>query len=196
MVLLLDNYDSFTFNLVDYLHRVGVACKVYKNDDPFETITDNDFRGVIISPGPGRPKDAGNIFRIIDYYQHLPILGICLGHQALGEYFGAKVIKAAMPMHGKISKIKVSPTSIFKGFDHYTNVVRYHSLILDKSPLPECLQTIAETHTGEIMAIRHIAKPIIGIQYHPEAALTHDGLQLMANWRDYYLFAAPHFKSI
>jgi anthranilate synthase/aminodeoxychorismate synthase-like glutamine amidotransferase len=188
LVLLIDNYDSFTYNLLDYLHQLNVNCKVVRNDISLEDLTPNTFQGVVISPGPERPDNAGNLLPILSHYSSLlPILGICLGHQAIGLKFGAKLVKAKYPMHGKISRIKCTDSAIFKDLPKQLNVVRYHSLILRS--LPHCLQVIAQTESNEIMAIRHRSLEIHGLQFHPEAYLTEGGFQMIRNWVGFYNIA-------
>jgi len=181
-ILLLDNFDSFTYNLQDYLGRVGVSCEVFRNNVGLDEITKNSYAGVLLSPGPGKPQGAGNLMQILDYYHDkLSILGVCLGHQAIGEFFGATLTKAQKPMHGKISKITITAESaLFQDLPKSFNVVRYHSLVLQD--LPECLEITALSQEKEIMALQHKSLPIFGVQFHPEAALTDFGLQMVANW--------------
>lgn len=182
-VLLLDNYDSFTYNLYDYLLQAGVECDVYRNDalslDDFEFL---DFQAIVLSPGPKRPADAGLMLPLIaQFCQKVPILGICLGHQALGEIFGARVVKARLPMHGKTSVIRHLGHPLFEGIPEYFEVMRYHSLLLESlEGMP--LRSIAQSATGEIMAMEHTALPLLGVQFHPESILTEFGLQLLKNW--------------
>jgi anthranilate synthase/aminodeoxychorismate synthase-like glutamine amidotransferase len=181
MVLLLDNFESFTYNLQDYLYQIGLNCDVLRNDVPLEKIILKNYRAVVLSPGPGKPADAGNLLNVIDYYHDkLPMLGICLGHQALAAYFGATVRKADYPMHGKISLMNCYPDAVFNNIPDRFNVVRYHSLITEN--LPPVLKILAHTSENEIMAFRHISLPLYGLQFHPEAALTEYGLQLLKNW--------------
>ncbi len=190
MILLLDNFDSFTYILWDYVQRLGVECKVFRNDTPLEILKKHNFTGIILSPGFGKPQEAGNMMEVIDYYhQKLPILGVCLGHQALGIYFGANLIYAEKPMHGKISTINCKVNNetdlIFQNMPSKIEVVRYHSLLieLEKSEeKKEVLIPTAYTEKGELMAFSHITLPIKGIQFHPEAALTEYGLQMLENW--------------
>ena len=185
IVLLLDNYDSFTYNLYDYLLQTGVKCIVLRNDafalSELETI---DFQAIVLSPGPKRPRDAGQMMAVVErYYQRLPILGICLGHQALGEFFGAALVKAQLPMHGKTTLIQHNGHPVFHKIPQKFTVMRYHSLLLeslDNTPL-ECL---ASSESGEIMALAHRTLPLLGMQFHPESILTQHGLQLLRNWVD------------
>jgi len=181
MILLIDNFDSFTYNLYDYLSQTGVKCEVVRNNIHIEKIISNDYHAVVISPGAGKPEEAGNLMSLIDYYHDkLPMLGICLGHQALAGYFGATVKKAAHPVHGKVSMINCYSDPIFENIPMQINVVRYHSLITEN--LPNVLKVLAHSSENEIMAFRHISLPIYGLQFHPEAILTECGLQLLKNW--------------
>ena len=182
-VLLLDNYDSFTYNLYDYLLQTGVECDVYRNDAlslaAFEQL---DFQALVLSPGPKRPADAGLMMPLIRRYrEQMPILGICLGHQALGESFGAQVVKAQVPMHGKTSVIQHRKHPLFEGIPEFFEVMRYHSLLLDSldgTPL----RSIASSAENEIMALEHVTLPLLGLQFHPESILTEYGLHLLKNW--------------
>ena len=183
MLLLLDNFDSFTYNLVDYFEQLGQECCVIRNDKSLAEITKGDYKGVILSPGPRSPKEAGNLMAVLAYFHNrLPILGICLGHQAIGDFFGWKVAKALRPMHGKISKISHKKNNLFKGLPKEFNVVRYHSLVIKKEKnIKSPLEITAITNENEVMAIEHSALPICGIQFHPEAALTQFGLEILDN---------------
>jgi anthranilate synthase component 2 len=181
-VVIIDNFDSFTYNLVDYVKQLYPICHVLRNDATIEEILALQPTALLLSPGHGKPKGAGNLLTIIDYfYQQLPLLGVCLGHQAIGEYFGATVQYALQPMHGKISRITCqSTTPLFRDLPTSFNVVRYHSLVIDhNSPV---LTVTATTQEGEIMAVQHKTLPIYGIQFHPEAILTEFGLQIIGNW--------------
>lgn len=184
MILVIDNFDSFTYNLLDYLGRLGAKTEVYRNDISLSTIKQRKYEAVLLSPGFGTPRKAGNLMQVLDYYhEKLPILGVCLGHQAIGEYFGASLRKAHLPMHGKISEIELlQPSPIFSMLPEKFKVVRYHSLVLDN--LPEKLRAIAHTKDGhkELMALEHINLPIYGVQFHPEAILSEYGLEILANW--------------
>lgn len=181
MLLLLDNFDSFTYNLADYLAQAGAECRVVRNDVPLSAITQHTYQAIVLSPGPATPEKAGCMMEVIaHYYQKIPILGICLGHQALGTFFGATLTTAARPMHGKISAMHCQPDALFNNIPVITSVVRYHSLVLKNISLP--LETIALTSDNEVMAIRHSSLPIRGLQFHPEAFLTGCGLQMIKNW--------------
>jgi len=178
---LLDNFDSFTYNLVDYFDQLNVMCRVIRNNQPLKKITAYNYRGIVLSPGPGLPGNSGNLLEVLNHYhQKLPILGICLGHQAIGEFFDAEITRAIRPMHGKISKVKVRQDYIFQGLPDEISVVRYHSLVLDR--LPRVLETIGLTSNNEIMAIRHKMLNIRGLQFHPEAILTEFGMDMLRNW--------------
>ncbi|TAH24761.1 MAG: aminodeoxychorismate/anthranilate synthase component II [Cytophagales bacterium] len=184
-ILLLDNFDSFTYILADYFLRLGVDLIVQRNNTSFEIIKKIDFDAVVLSPGPGKPETSGVMMELIAYYYNkLPILGICLGHQAIGCFFEAKLDYAIQPMHGKISEIILSKDQLFKDFSSKINVVRYHSLILKE--LPDCLVCIGRTNQDEVMVIKHQVYSIYGIQFHPEAYLTDDGLRLINNWLNIY----------
>ena len=182
-VLLLDNYDSFTYNLYDYLLQTGVECVVHRNDafalEDFEQI---GFQSIVLSPGPKHPSDAGLMLPLIRQYAHrMPMLGICLGHQAIGQCFGARLVKASVPMHGNTSVVRHNAHKIFEGIPEYFQVMRYHSLLLeslDGTPL----RSIAVSPEKEIMALAHAELPLWGVQFHPESILTEYGLQLLKNW--------------
>ena len=182
MLLVLDNFDSFTHNLLDYFSSLGAPYKLFRNNQPIaDIIAAGPYTGLVISPGPETPSKAGCLTEVLQHYLHqIPVLGICLGHQAIGEHFGACLGKAKKPMHGKVSTIQHTQHPIFKGLPTQLNVVRYHSLIL--SDLPDSLQAIAHTQSDEIMAIAHTDLPLTGLQFHPEAWLTQHGKQLLANW--------------
>lgn len=181
-ILLIDNYDSFTYNLYDYVLRLGARCEVFRNDEiSLANTKQKDFDAILISPGPKRPSEAGITMELIDFYHDkYPIFGVCLGHQALGEYFGASLVKATSPMHGKTSLIRHYQKSIFKDLPSPFQVMRYHSLLLEK--LPKALEVLATTEGGELMAMQHCELPLVGVQFHPESILTAYGLPLMANW--------------
>ena len=183
MVLLLDNYDSFTYNLRDYILQCGKECRVIRNDEmSLDEIEKLNFASAIISPGPKTPNEAGITMKFIErFYQQKPILGICLGHQAIGEFFGAKLVKANKPMHGKVSVIIQNKNFLFKNLPDEFEAMRYHSLILDEVEKTE-LQITATTKENEVMAMVHPVHKIAGVQFHPESILTPHGLQLMKNW--------------
>ena len=180
-VLLLDNYDSFTFMLKDYIEQCGNNCSVIKNDDPLlDTINLNNFDAIVISPGPKKPVEAGKLSALLNLWTlHKPILGICLGHQALGEYFGARLTKSKLPRHGKVDKIIHAGNSIFDGIPREFNATRYHSLILEN--LPESLIQICSAK-DEVMGFVHKTLPIWGLQFHPESCQTEFGINLLKNF--------------
>lgn len=185
MILVVDNFDSFTWNLVDYLLRTGEKVELVRNDvHPDDYNFQSSIKGILLSPGPGRPETAGHLLQIIDiFHQKVPLLGICLGHQAIGMYCGAKLIKAPLPMHGKISNLTFNNSDpLFRGITKPFNVVRYHSLIL--SDIPESIHVTAQTD-GLTMALSHKKFPMFGIQFHPEAHLTEFGPEIIKNWVNY-----------
>jgi anthranilate synthase component 2 len=180
MFLLLDNFDSFTYNLYDYLSRVGAEVQVLRNDVSLSEIKKQAYKGLVISPGPETPERAGNLMEVLAYYHtRVPILGICLGHQAIASFFGSGLYKAS-PMHGKISQILCKPNVIFSGIPSNFGAVRYNSWLADEESL--VLDYIAHSEKGELMALVHQNLPIWGVQFHPEAALTEYGLRLIQNW--------------
>lgn len=184
MVLLIDNFDSFSYILADYFRQLGKELFIVRNDIDPDQVDFANFEAVVISPGPETPEKAGNLMMLLEKcVGQVPILGICLGHQALGQYFGAKLVHGAKPVHGKVHRIyQKHPHAIFDHIPKSFMVTRYHSLIL--SDLPDDLISLAETENGELMAFVHVSLPIMGIQYHPEAHLTQHGLQILANWFD------------
>lgn len=183
-LLLIDNFDSFTYNLVDYFHQLKIETIVYRNDTSLETIAQSNFDAIVISPGPGKPTDAGITMELIQkYYLIKPILGICLGHQAIGEFFNWKLKKAIQPMHGKVSKIySHDSNALFHNIANPFNAMRYHSLIIEAPESKTALKAIAFTKENEVMIVIHEQLPIVGIQFHPESILTNKGLQLLQNW--------------
>lgn len=181
MILLLDNFDSYTYNLLDYFGQLGIGAHVVRNNVPLSEIEELSFEAIVLSPGPGVPRRAGNLMAVIDrYHQIKPILGICLGHQALGEYFGGTLQKGFRPMHGKVTNIVCRQDPIFQNLPLHMPVVRYHSLVVDIHN-PE-LVPLAFSPEGEIMAFRHASLPLYALQFHPEAALTTYGLDMLRNW--------------
>jgi anthranilate synthase/aminodeoxychorismate synthase-like glutamine amidotransferase len=184
MILLIDNYDSFTYNLVQYLGEMGEKLRVFRNDKiSLKEIERLKPQRLVISPGPGRPKDAGISCSLVRrFYKQIPILGICLGHQCIGEVFGAKIVGAKQLMHGKTSLIHHNGKSIFKGVKNPFTATRYHSLIVRRETLPECLEVIAWTDTQEIMALKHRDFPVWGLQFHPESILTSEGKKILKNF--------------
>ena len=184
MLLVIDNYDSFTFNLVQYFGQLGVAMRVFRNDEltAAEAERLNPDR-VLISPGPCTPTEAGVSLDIIKTFAgKKPILGVCLGHQSIGQQFGGKVIRAGRLMHGKLSPIRHRGTDIFRGLTSPFTATRYHSLLVERSSLPDCLEITAETAEGEIMGLRHKQFPVYGVQFHPESIATEGGMQILQNF--------------
>ena len=183
-IILIDNYDSFTWNLVDYFYRCGVHLEVIRNDLSLADVKALKPDALVLSPGPESPVKAGNLMQFVEHFHNqIPLFGICLGYQAIGEFYGANLKKAFKPMHGKISAIKILEQSgLYKSLPSEFDVVRYHSLILDNLP-PELIPT-AISQQDEVMSIRHATLPICGVQYHPEAVLTQNGLVLIKNWLD------------
>ncbi len=182
MILLIDNYDSFTYNLYQYLGELGEKVIVKRNDDiTISEIQQLNPEAIVISPGPGRPEEAGIIIDVIQqFHTKYPILGICLGHQAIGCSFGGTISKAKNIMHGKVSKIQHARKSIFEPFPQDLEVMRYHSLVIQKDTLPNELEVLAtSTDDNEIMAIKHSEYPLYGMQFHPESIGTESGLQLL-----------------
>ena len=184
MLLMLDNYDSFTYNLVQYFGELGEDVRVYRNDQiTFEQIDALAPDHICISPGPRSPAEAGLSIDVIKRYAgKIPILGVCLGHQAIGAAFGGDIIRAKEIMHGKTSEITHRGTDIFKGLPSPYTVIRYHSLAIDRATLPDCLEVTAETADGEIMGVRHKTLPIYGVQFHPESVLSEHGHALLRNF--------------
>ncbi len=180
-ILLIDNYDSFTYNLYDYVKQYGVECEVVKNDVlDFDIV--GSFDGIILSPGPKTPNDAGDMMKIIaQFYKTKPILGVCLGHQAIGLTFGAKLSKAIRPMHGHTSDIRMIPHWLFEGIPNKIAVMRYHSLVLENISAPLKVLALTEEQ-GEVMAIAHENEMIVGVQFHPESVLTKWGKKIIDNW--------------
>ena len=181
---MLDNYDSFTYNLVQYLGELGQRVLVHRND----ALSINDIKKlnparIVISPGPGRPEDAGISCDVIrEFSGKIPILGVCLGHQAIGYVFGAKIVGAKKLMHGKTSKIYHNKKDIFKGIPNPFLATRYHSLLVERKSLPDCLEITASTAEDEIMGLKHKAHPVWGVQFHPESILTKSGKQILDNF--------------
>jgi len=185
MLLLIDNYDSFTYNLVHYIGELGVGCDVRRNDKlSVDEAIDLKPRAIVLSPGPCTPNEAGICLDLIKKAgSKIPILGVCLGHQAIGQAYGGKVIRAPKPMHGKLSTITHNDgRSIFKGLPPSFQVTRYHSLIVERSSLPDCLEITAETSDSLIMGLAHKSHPVHGVQFHPESIASDQGHALLANF--------------
>ncbi|HPN87735.1 MAG TPA: aminodeoxychorismate/anthranilate synthase component II [Candidatus Omnitrophota bacterium] len=185
MILMIDNYDSFTYNLVQYFGELGADLQVYRNDAlSLNDIQKMNPKKIVISPGPGRPEDAGISVDIIKCFSgKIPILGVCLGHQAVGYAFGGKIIRAKNIMHGKTSRIKHNNKDIFKNLKNPFEATRYHSLVIEEKTLPDCLEVMAYTQEDkEIMGVRHKQFPLWGVQFHPESILTKEGKNLLKNF--------------
>jgi anthranilate synthase/aminodeoxychorismate synthase-like glutamine amidotransferase len=184
MIVVIDNYDSFTYNLVQYLKVLGKPVQVFRNDAVgLEALAEMAPEGFVISPGPGRPEDAGISLAVIEHFSgRIPILGVCLGHQAIAMAFGGRVVAAQRLMHGKTSSISADGQGIYKGIASPFVAMRYHSLAVERQSLPDCLTVTAAAEDGEIMGIRHIDHPTEGIQYHPESIMTPVGKRLLRNF--------------
>lgn len=184
MIIIIDNYDSFTYNLYQYIGEINPEVEVYRNDKiTIEEIREKGPTHIIISPGPGHPRDAGITVELIrKMHTEVPILGVCLGHQAMGEAFGGKVIHARELVHGKASVVTVEKCDLFKGIPERLKVGRYHSLIIDNETLPNTLDIIASTQDGQIMGVKHKEYPSYGIQFHPESILTEHGMDILKNF--------------
>lgn len=189
MLLMIDNYDSFTYNIVQYFSELGTEVKVFRNDEiTLAEIEALNPSHLVISPGPCTPNEAGISLQAIKHFAgKLPILGVCLGHQSIGQAFGGHIVRAGQVMHGKVSKIHHLNTGVFQGLNNPYNATRYHSLVIDKDSLPECLEITAWTENPdgsieEIMGVRHKTLPIEGVQFHPESILTEHGHDLLANF--------------
>lgn len=184
MLLVIDNYDSFTYNLVQYLGELEVTMRIFRNDgiSPEEALKLQP-QGLLISPGPCSPNEAGVSLSLLEAFAgKVPVFGVCLGHQCIGQAFGGKVVRAARLMHGKTSPIHHRGTDLFRGLPSPFAATRYHSLVVERESFPACLEVTAETAEGEIMGLRHRELPIWGVQFHPESLATEHGLALMGNF--------------
>lgn len=189
MLLMIDNYDSFTYNVVQYLAELGADVQVYRNDEiTIEQIEALNPERLVISPGPCTPNEAGISMDAIRHFAgKLPILGICLGHQAIGQVYGGDIIRAGKVMHGKVSAVYHNDVGVFRGLNNPLQATRYHSLVIDKGTLPDCLEVTAWTRNDdgsmeEIMGVRHKTLPIEGVQFHPESIMTEQGHELLRNF--------------
>jgi len=184
MILVIDNYDSFTFNLVQYMGQLGADLQVRRNDEvSLEDIETLAPKKILVSPGPCSPTEAGISCAVIEHFAgKLPLFGVCLGHQSIGHVFGGKVVRAERLMHGKTSPIQHDESNVLKGMPNPFEATRYHSLIVERESLPECLRITAETADGEIMGLEHRELPVFGVQFHPESVLTEEGMKIMKNF--------------
>lgn len=185
MLLVIDNYDSFTYNLVQYLGELGAKMRVFRNDEITVEEIERDIKPekILISPGPGTPDTAGISLEVLKRFgEKLPILGVCLGHQAIGQIFGGKVVRAPEPIHGKPVTIRHDEKTIFAGLTQNFEAGRYHSLIVERENLPDCLEISADSPDGLIMGLRHKLYKIEGVQFHPESILTPEGKKLLRNF--------------
>ena len=184
LVAVIDNYDSFTFNLVHYILHTGVDVKVFRNDKvSIDDLKALNLGAIVISPGPGRPEDAGISLEIVKYFSgKVPILGVCLGHQVIAQSFGGKIIHAKQIMHGKTSVVTSDGKHVFSGINKPLTVMRYHSLAVSEEKFPDCLTITSRTDDGEIMGIRHKKHPTQGVQFHPESFMTGLGKRLIRNF--------------
>ncbi|MDQ8201597.1 aminodeoxychorismate/anthranilate synthase component II [Pelagicoccus sp. SDUM812003] len=183
MILLVDNYDSFTYNLFQYIRALGERVEVVRND----AVSVDSARAlrpdlIVLSPGPGGPESTGSCLQIIEaFHQQVPILGVCLGMQTIACFFGARIVKAGEPMHGKTRLVHHDGAGLFQGLKNPLRVTRYHSLIVQEASLPDCLKVSARSEEGEIMGLSHHTYPVFGVQFHPEAYLTEQGMELLGN---------------
>ena len=186
MILVIDNYDSFTYNIVQYLGELGGEVDVVRNDETeLAAIAAMRPTHIVISPGPCAPAQAGiSLAAIREFAGRVPILGICLGHQAIGQAFGGKVVRAARVMHGKTSRVRHDGEGIFRKIPDHFVATRYHSLVVERNSLPDCLTVTAESEDGEVMGVRHRALAVQGVQFHPEALLTEHGHRMLQNFID------------
>ena len=184
MLLMIDNYDSFTYNLVQYFGELGQEVQVFRNDEiSLEEVDRLGADRVVISPGPCTPSEAGISVALIQRFaDKIPILGVCLGHQSIGQAFGGRIVHAGQLMHGKTSEIRHKDAGVFHGLPNPLTATRYHSLVIEKKSLPACLEVTAWTEDGEIMGVRHRDLPVEGVQFHPESILTEKGHELLANF--------------
>ncbi|MBN2104715.1 aminodeoxychorismate/anthranilate synthase component II [bacterium] len=184
MIFVLDNYDSFVYNLVQYLGVLGQELMVCRNDViSVESVGSMNPSAILVSPGPCTPKEAGISMDLIRKYAgRIPIMGVCLGHQSIGEVFGGQIIRAPRVMHGKVSSIRHDGKSIFQGIENPFDATRYHSLIIDRDSLPDCLEVTAQDDNGVIMGVRHRSFLVEGVQFHPESVLTKVGMQILRNF--------------
>ncbi|GAO34689.1 anthranilate synthase subunit II [Sulfuricella sp. T08] len=184
MLLMIDNYDSFTYNLVQYFGELGAEVRVFRNDEiTVEQVAALKPDHIVISPGPCTPNEAGiSVLLIKEFAGKVPVLGVCLGHQSIGQAFGGKIVHATQLMHGKTSMIHHKDTGVFKGLPNPFRATRYHSLVIERESIPDCLEITAWTEDGEIMGVRHKTLQVEGVQFHPESILTEYGHEMLANF--------------
>ena len=184
MLTLIDNYDSFTYNLVHYLGELGARCRVYRNDQiTVAKVLAEKPKAIVLSPGPATPNEAGICLELVEKAgAKIPILGVCLGHQTIGQVYGGKVLRAPKAMHGKLSTVHNRGIGVFEGLPAGFQATRYHSLIVERSSLPDCLEVTAETEDGIVMGLRHRTHPVHGVQFHPESIASEQGHALLANF--------------
>lgn len=184
MLLMIDNYDSFTYNLVQYFAELGEEVRTFRNDEiTLEDVAKLNPAQIVVSPGPCTPNEAGISVPLIQQFAgKIPLLGVCLGHQSIGQAFGGKIVRAQQVMHGKTSLVHHNNTSVFRGIPNPYTVIRYHSLAIERASLPDCLEVTAWTDDGEIMGVRHKTLAVEGVQFHPESILTEHGYDLLKNF--------------
>lgn len=196
MILVIDNYDSFTYNIVQYLGSLGETLEVVRNDAvTLQQVEKMAPQAIVISPGPGRPEDSGITMEVIErFFERVPILGVCLGHQAIGMFFGAELVRAKMPMHGKVSQVYHDGKGVLKGLRNPFNAMRYHSLILPEETIKLPLKVTAYTLDGEVMGLRLDGYPVEGVQFHPESIGTAQGMQVIRNFLNHYVHPGNHLS--
>lgn len=182
MFLMIDNFDSFTYNIVNYIGICGEQVDVYKNNDKLEDIDFSKYKGVFLSPGPSNPENAGITIDFLKKDIDIPVFGICLGMQSIAHVYGGDVIHAGKTMHGKVDTIHQTGSLLFNGLPEIFRVVRYHSLAVKKESLPDCFKVTSHSSDGEIMSLEHKDKPIYGVQFHPESYLTEHGIEMIKNF--------------
>jgi anthranilate synthase component 2 len=186
MLTLIDNYDSFTYNLVHFLGEMGAECRVYRNDKvSVDAVLAEAPRGIVMSPGPCTPNEAGICLELVERAGgEIPLLGVCLGHQAIGQAYGGRVVRAPQLMHGKLSVVRHNGAGVFAGLPETFEATRYHSLVVEADSVPDCLEITARTDNGVIMGLRHKTHPVHGVQFHPESIASQHGHRLLANFLD------------
>lgn len=184
MLVLIDNYDSFTYNLVHYIGELGAECFVVRNDKiSVDAVLEKEPQAIVLSPGPCTPNESGICLDLVKAVNgRIPLLGVCLGHQAIGQSYGGTIVRADEPMHGKLSAISHTNAGVFAGLEPSFEVTRYHSLIIERATLPDCLDVTAETEDGIIMGVQHKDQPVHGVQFHPESIASEHGHRILANF--------------